>query len=286
MHKSGRVSLQEKTRNKFTGKFIPVISVKKFNILLDANRNILEKEATLNEYHKRNINCVAPTIHEVRHLNGEIKGEATRCGYLLKDNNYTDKNLQETINSISYASALISYQLDYYDWQMNPTANLINKNPITIFNRFLTVIECLKNRCRSHGIEILLEGKTTSSIQGYPVLGLLPYLLLENAVKYSYRHKKIRVFFTKENSDEYITIINTGPLVKKAEVELIFNNNFRGRWAESESDGSGVGLHFAKKICNLHDISIEATSINIKEKKQEVPLGEFQIKLHFRPHFS
>jgi signal transduction histidine kinase len=100
--------------------------------------------------------------------------------------------------------------------------------------------------------------------------GLIMRVLInayQNAIKYSYtgRDKDIpRVVTTKcENLEKFfkISISSYGVGILKDEIDLVFNEGYRGKLAgERKRVGSGLGLYQIKKIVESHDGKVEITS--------------------------
>jgi hypothetical protein len=73
-----------------------------------------------------------------------------------------------------------------------------------------------------------------------------------------------------------------GPRLDEDEHRSLFQRDFRGRNATRTSDGSGAGLHFAKLVCDLHDIGISARSMQQEKLRiSNVPYSYFSVTLEF-----
>lgn len=69
--------------------------------------------------------------------------------------------------------------------------------------------------------------------------------------------KKINIKTVQENDQVVITIEDNAGGIAPEAIELIFNKNFT-----TKSDGTGIGLHLAKKILARIDGKIEADNVN------------------------
>ena len=109
---------------------------------------------------------------------------------------------------------------------------------------------------------ISMKGGSFLHITAYPSFEMVPLLLLENAVKYSYGYgDEVTVEFSEQNDDQLIVTISAySPYCSKEESSKIFEKGFRGKHARKISDGSGIGLYFVKMLCDLHNIEISAES--------------------------
>jgi len=180
---------RKKLKNKLNNEFIPLISINKFHEII-GNNSVLIKTELLLQNKEREIKDISenvlPNIHEVRKLNGEIKKQAEHASLLYKKIENIDDLLKFRIDNIYHTSSLISIRLDFYDWQMNPDLiNSMPKIPVEIYKKFDKVRHCLNNYCNTNNITIRFEGESFTSIQGLQIFDILPFLLLENATKYS-----------------------------------------------------------------------------------------------------
>jgi len=146
-------------------------------------------------------NFVRFTMHEIRRLNLDVKAQAEEMtanlnrGFVEKD--FLDYRAQNIFGT----SSLISIRLDSYDFHVNPKAlSLGNQVPISIFKKFEKTKHCLQIECRKgrKNVQIKLDGQNYRSIMGYPIFELLPFVLLENAIKYSPPEQDITVSFVEE----------------------------------------------------------------------------------------
>lgn len=78
--------------------------------------------------------------------------------------------------------------------------------------------------------------------------------LLDNAIKYSSRDKKISILIFEKNNFLNFKISNHGEKILPEEIEKIFNNFYRVSRVNVDDDpiGCGLGLAIVKKIASLH----------------------------------
>ena len=99
-------------------------------------------------------------------------------------------------------------------------------------------------------------------------------IILDNAIKHSYKDSTIKVNLNKDKNNINIEITNTGDPIKPGEEEKIFERFYRGDKSRNrESNRYGLGLAIAKNIVTNHNGTIKAYSkdnlttfkINIKK---------------------
>ena len=106
------------------------------------------------------------------------------------------------------------------------------------------------------------------SIQGDKTLLIRLFSnILENAIKYSPKNGKITIFCNQEKDKIKINVQDSGPGISKEFQDKIFERFFRidDMYQPIKSKSSGLGLALAKKIAELHNITIKL--------KNSSPLG-------------
>ena len=126
-----------------------------------------------------------------------------------------------------------------------------------------------------------MQGHSTFEYLVYQTFDSLPFIILENAVKYAPIGSEVKVAFREEHNNLYVSVTSEGPFCDEEEIKNIFTKGFRGKGALSTKvAGSGLGLCLAKEICDAHDIAIKITS-NRSNKIYDIPYGSFEVNLSF-----
>lgn len=99
---------------------------------------------------------------------------------------------------------------------------------------------------------------------GNDVIRLIPYWILDNAIKYSPKNSSINLKVNAEAGFATIEINSIGPYIQEKERETIFLRGQRGKFAKkSGRPGSGYGMYLARSILNKLNGTIMVDSVLI-----------------------
>lgn len=218
------------------------------------------------------------TLHEVRRFSAQL---SRFCEKISREAN-EHPALNQAAQSAFYTAGMISSRLAYTDIELNPRA-IENQNPVRsgIFKKFDKTRRILAEEARDRAVRVEFIGESRIDIDTLPVFELLPFVILENAIKYSPRNQQVEVIFERPLKRQLVTIKSNGPDVSAAELKDIFKKRVRGA-AASNMPGEGLGLFLAKRVCDFHGISIAAKVENRnKYALNGINYCEFSIILEF-----
>jgi signal transduction histidine kinase len=161
-------------------------------------------------------------------------------------------NLEEVDKLSKLAEMLLSLsQLDHTKLKLGPVnLNKVTKGIIADF---------------SHSSDrIILSAKKQLIINGNEMaIADLVKILVDNALQYSPKDSQIFINIHQINQTAQLEIINTGPGIKPDKLSHIFDRFYRADSSRTggKQRGYGLGLSLAKKIIDLHNGEIRATSI-------------------------
>jgi len=258
-----------------------------YNPVLDSNELLSLAKSDIetiivNKEYRNTISEVNDLLHETRKLNGEIK---TICDIIWEnasnDDQYDINELLEKLRNIHTYSFIVYNRFLYFDTVVNPT--LFSGAPYTavIFKKFDKMRKVLRGYNRKN-VWVSLDSQSTYCYKIYPSFETLLFILLENGIKYSPDNKAISVNFIQLSDDCLdVTIKSIGPFCHSTELPFLGTKGFRGEQAKlKDKSGQGIGLNFAKSICDLHHIDISFNS-SYGYKDHGIAYGPFEIKLHF-----
>ncbi len=220
---------------------------------------------TINEYSAakeivgENKELLDNTFHELRKLNMQLKRQAEKLSFEIDKYNPNYNNIKYLGLNVFSTSRLISIRLNTFDFGLNP--DLISnsaKRPTRVFKKIEKVAHCLKIETDERNVSIYLDGNSYNSIEANDVFELLPFLLLENAVKYTPPNETISVKFVESENDLIVRFKNLGPRPEKGEIHRLTEKNIRSCHNKVKQEtGYGLGLYLASFIAEINGISFE-----------------------------
>lgn len=121
----------------------------------------------------------------------------------------------------------------------------------------------------------------------YSSLGIIPQLLMDNAVKYAPSETEITIDIHQDVYRKTIVLSNVGPRLEDGEEQTIFSldENYRGQNAQkSDVPGQGMGLKLANLIISGHSWRDATISVSTQEIADGliingIPYGLFSLEL-------
>jgi signal transduction histidine kinase len=256
-----------------------------FEWYVDIDSNINAKQNILRDFDKHTFKVTQKeevlddTLHELRKLNNALKKQAFFLKSHLDQGNFNRYEIDQRSKNIFSTSQLISARLDAYDFTLNPSGiEASPKSKINIYKKFEKASHCLDLIMRERNINIVFNGSCRCLIDFYEIIDILPFIIFENAIKYSQDNSTIICEFdTKEQELNSIVVKNNAYLPLKSEIPKLIDKNFRGSSSQSIS-GSGKGLYIAKMICDYNGLDLSVLTFeesNIGGK----PFGQFIVKI-------
>lgn len=198
-------------------------------------------------------------MHEIRRFSGEISNYSEQVSKLTTGGSNKIRELSDTI---FYTSEMLASRLAFTDIELNPgTIPHQHKFRTVIYKKFDKARYILSKRASSKKIKINFIGNSLSEFDAMEAFQLVPFVILDNAIKYSPVDQEINVNFIEMNRELQVTVSSFGPKVDNDELPTIFQKGIRSRNGTlATSAGDGIGLYLAKTLCDLTAIKITADS--------------------------
>ena len=238
---------------------------------------------------------VLESMHELRYFNQRLKNLAEQLSKELQAQRIGEnkpinmKPLQAdqvrvVAEGILNLSQLFTTRLDFIDVELNPNAiEQLSIQQVNIYGKFDKARKMLNSLSREKKVKVHIEADFNERrvIDAYSIIDILPYLLLDNAIKYSPERSDVYVEFTYYPNCTNIEISSSGPFVGTDEIKNLSRKHFRGRNALNLDNcvGRGLGLYFVDYIAELHDITINYESDKYTYEVDGVPFSNFKVEL-------
>lgn len=217
-------------------------------------------------------------VHDLRHLSTSIYHSALEADQAARSKNLS--GTAEKIKTIVASQTMLRVRIDYLDYS-NSVDRFDEIEQIPVYSRVDKVIRCFKSDARHKAIDIFLEGGSYRLAEGPNILDIVPYTLIENAIKYAPKGTNITVNVTDSDTETEVRVISLGPELLEGEIDAIFNRGFRGTNARRiRSTGTGLGLQVARKVIETFqgELSVsQSGAIDVRD-------GVSYVKTTFRFH--
>lgn len=203
--------------------------------------------------------------HETAKLNSSILSLSEELNSIVSklvesNKKETDelKKISDLSTTIIHTASIIDSRIVYSDLELN--SSLINKQPrftSTLYKKFDKARYVLYKSASEKKIKIDFKNNSSYSIQAIKAFDCVPFIILDNAIKYSPRNNFIEVQFNEGPHDLEIIVSSIGPKVEEKHLSKLLNRGYRAPNTEKLGvAGEGLGLYIAHQLCDLHDIKL------------------------------
>ncbi|EOU1698113.1 sensor histidine kinase [Clostridium perfringens] len=222
-------------------------------------------------------------IHDVKEYNGNIKNKSE---FIMNKGSSKKKEREKVVNKgkgIWAMSQLISTRLKSYDYLYSnfPYKNG-SKIEFNFYRNFDKIRRCFEDEAKQNNKKIEVSSRENcSEVYLYDSVEYMPFLIIENALKYSMNNSTIEVEIIDKSEEQIIIVKSEGILVEDSELDSLFKRGYRGKLAkEYKQKGNGIGLYLVNEICKANDIDIKIETERChKKNSQGVDLGFFKVIL-------
>lgn len=188
-------------------------------------------------------------VHDLRHLSGSIYHSAIEAE---NANNDRDRSrTAELIKTIIASQTMLRVRIDYLDF-VNSVDRFDDIEKIPVYSRVDKVKRCFSASAKHKNIEIFLSGESFRLAEGPNILDIVPYTLIENAIKYAPNDTNIYIEVRDTEFESEVSVESIGPRLEENELTSIFARGFRGANAiKVRSSGTGLGLYVANDVMEV-----------------------------------
>ncbi|KAF1296246.1 hypothetical protein BAU15_10365 [Enterococcus sp. JM4C] len=207
---------------------------------------------------KENIQQLITDIaHQLRTPLGAIEGYLE----ILKHPTTSDLEKSQAIEALAVSQQKLAFLVESFIKMSRLESRLIQlkKEPVSLKETVLTAVFQLHKQAESKGLHIELKAEDNLVVpHDRNWLGEAIYNLLDNSIKYSHEHGKIRIELTETDLFTQIIIQDEGIGIQKGEEPLIFQRFYRGKTVSTQA-GFGIGLYLTREIVNQHEGLMKVT---------------------------
>jgi signal transduction histidine kinase len=221
--------------------------------------NYLESEVTKTDEYRRDL--MANVSHDLKTPLTMIKAYAE----MVRDITYKDKkkreeNLNVIIDETDRLNALVGDILTLSKVQANS-----DTLEIETFDLHDEINELLKryDYLKEDGYEVVAEMPDSIKVRADKnKLNQVIYNLVNNAINYTGKDKKVTIRVTANKKDYLVEVIDTGKGIEKDKIEHIWDRYYKNEKNHKRNVvGTGLGLSIVKSILEEHDIPYGVNSV-------------------------
>lgn len=234
-------------------------------------------------------NIIDDTVHEVRRINRQLVPLADRIEEFIEKYNWEDqeeKYIKDVVKTLDGNTNLLSLRLDMFDISMNPgMLDTIGKKDIPIYKKFEKVYKCLYVAKSNKKIDIQMKGSSYGLFNGFSMIEIAIFIVLENAIKYSPENNIVNITFEEDQSNGKLCVFveNIGPSLSEDELCKITERGYRGSNALMlDVDGQGLGLNMLKTICEKGNVGLSFDSSTKKQCINGLDYSTFTVTFEFK----
>ena len=230
--------------------------------------DVIARDESYRDHAENDLNLL---VHDLRQLSSAIYHQATEALDHLRALSPKSQSheisaslplVRERLQNVVASQTMLKIRTDLLDFEGAPdTAPIAEKVPV--YRRFDKVKKCFEPIAASKDLVIQITGYSRGYSRGPDVFEIIPYVLIDNAVKYAPRKSTIEILFSEPANEIVCSVSSTGPKILDDEVNMIFTKGYRGKVAlANEKNGSGLGLFLAKSLVESFRGQIAVESVH------------------------
>jgi len=196
------------------------------------------------------------------------------------------ENSEYNLKTLYHSIDLLDNRLKIMPLISNPESAKFGQvtkcSPYKIFDKVCRLFRETANR-KNVRLNLHSDKYITFEPHVYDSFMTLPFLLIENSIKYSVKDGTVDIYLKQSKDSVKIYVTSFGPIVKEENKLRIFDKGFKDPNAQKfSSKGAGIGLYLADIVAKAHNFEIEyRTKGKIAiENGIEIAENEFSIELN------
>ena len=188
-------------------------------------------------------------IHDLRALSSAIYNSAIEA---RNEYDIGHASARDRIETVIATQTMLSIRIDLLDY-LSSQVTLTELEQIEVFRKVDKVVRCFRPKANSRRINLVLQGPSFGATYGPAIFELVPYAIIDNAIKYAPNRSDIFVKVDDSPQQVRVLVVSLGPRIDNSERQKIFEKGYRGIHAiQLMPEGTGIGLHTAKELVQKH----------------------------------
>ena len=202
-------------------------------------------------------------IHDIRSLSRDIYHAAVEGEDMIERG--LSKEATARLGNIQALQSLLKMRIDAFDF-IDGDIDSSSRELTPIYRAIDKVCRIFKPRAYDRNVDIFLSGSSEMKALVPSHFSIAPYVIIENAIKYSPDMGIVNVFVYDHLEKVVVTFESFGPKVETQEREKIFERGYRSKDAIGKGiNGSGLGLYLVKKILSGSGVTINFEQSTLDE---------------------
>lgn len=185
-------------------------------------------------------------VHDLRRLSNSIYQAALMAKNMVAEKKYG--MISTILDNVIASQSMLTLRTDVLDFSGNMSAGQ-SRESIPVYKKVDKVIRSFRPSAERRNIQLLIEGESHGRIFGPNAFEIVPYVIIDNAIKYSPDHSHVKAKVIEIDDCVDLSFYSLGPDIVPADRDKIFQKGYRSHAAKQrDPSGSGAGLFLAKNL--------------------------------------
>ncbi len=171
------------------------------------------------------------------------------------------KQMEFSVNQVLYVTRANNYSLD------------IKSEKVALKDEIRKSIRENAEFFINKNIEIIVDAEEFNIISDRKWIHYILSQIINNSSKYTNENGQLHIYSKNDSKAYYLHIKDNGIGIPKEDINRVFNKGFTGKNGRTRTKSTGIGLYYAKKMCNN-------LSIDLKVESREGEYTEFILSFY------
>jgi len=237
---------------------------------------------SIERFAEENFSEMISYAHDIQYMIGTFVHRS-----IVNSKNENDiGELKAALNEINVLAAIISAKDCFFRYRTDTYPSQFFSIDVT--GKFFKIYKAYEKfgMVKKKGLTFNFSSQKVPSIDTYEVFDFIPYILLENAVKYTPTSSEIDIDISRFADFIIVEVGSFGPTLQPEELSKVFDKSFRGQVAKDMNiKGQGLGLYHLRQAIS----DLKLGNVSVKQENTAYPTSmdgfphsytTFTLKLH------